>query len=205
MYDELLYELEDLLIGMDDEMLLGFVGIIGGIVLIVALIALVGHIFQSIGLYTIAKRRGIANPWLSWIPVGNYWIAGSIADDYQEKICGEMKMKRYILLGISVVSMLLSGMSTGEDSAGFIGVLQSAVSFATLIFWNWALFDLYSSCRPKNNVVFLILGVIFGFAVPYFIFASRKYDEGMPQPQPAAEYAYQTNPQPREYKEPWEI
>ena len=203
MYDEMYYELEDMLAGMDNEMLLSILGILGGIVLVVALISLVGYIFQSIGLYTIAKRRGIANPWLSWLPVGNYWIAGSIADQYQEKISGSFNIKRFILLGIGIASLLLSGVTTDDGSV--LGLLKTVLNYASLIFWNWALFDLYSSCKPGKNVLFLILGVIFGFTVPYFVFACRKSDEGMPQPQPTAGYAYQTDPQHREYKEPWDI
>ena len=38
------------------------------------------YVLWSLGVYTIAKRRGIRKPWLSWIPVGNLWILGSISD-----------------------------------------------------------------------------------------------------------------------------
>lgn len=66
------------------------------------------YIFRALGLYSIAKRRGIKNPWLSWIPVGRDWIMGSIADDYEKKVNDRKKNSRKILLGFSLVLFLSS-------------------------------------------------------------------------------------------------
>jgi len=222
------YEFEQMLEGiegLDEEMLLMFIGILGMVALVVGLFAIVGYVFQSIGLYTIAKRRGIANPWLAWLPVGNYWIAGSIADQYRYVTEGSVKNRRTILLALSiagiVVSSLVSTMingsfmlSTGEVtmdqlvSLGTLGTVlnlaTSALEIATFVFWQIALYDLYSSCNPKNNVLFLVLGIIFGFLVPFFIFACRNKEEGMPPRREEPRYEYQPNPEPRVYKEPWE-
>ncbi len=35
------------------------------------LLTVAGYILSSLGFYTLAKRRGIRHPWLSWIPVAN--------------------------------------------------------------------------------------------------------------------------------------
>lgn len=222
------YEFEQMLEGiegLDEEMLLTFFGIFGVVALVVGLFAIVGYVFQSIGLYTLAKRRGIANPWLAWLPVGYYWIAGSIADQYRYVTEGSVKNRRTILLALSiagiVVSSLVSTMvngsfmlSTGEvsmdqlTSLGTMGtvlnLVTSALEIATFVFWQIALYDLYSSCNPRNNVLFLVLGIIFGFLVPFFIFACRNKEEGMPPRREEPRYEYQTNPEPRVYKEPWD-
>ena len=211
--------------GLDEEMLLTFFGIFGVVALVVGLFAIVGYVFRSIGLYTLAKRRGIANPWLAWLPVGYYWIAGSIADQYRYVTEGSVKNRRTILLALSiagiVVSSLVSTMvngsfmlSTGEvsmdqlTSLGTMGtvlnLVTSALEIATFVFWQIALYDLYSSCNPRNNVLFLVLGIIFGFLVPFFIFACRNKEEGMPPRREEPRYEYQTNPEPRVYKEPWD-
>ena len=55
-------------------------GIIGLVMAVAGLVALVLYIFQSVALYSMAKNRGIANPWLAWLPIGNHWIAGSLSD-----------------------------------------------------------------------------------------------------------------------------
>ena len=39
-------------------------------------------VLASIGLTTIANRRGLHNGWLSWLPVGYDWTIGNIADQY---------------------------------------------------------------------------------------------------------------------------
>ncbi len=222
------YEFEQMLEGiegLDEEMLLMFFGIFGMVALVVGLFAIVGYVFQSIGLYTIAKRRGIANPWLAWLPVGYYWIAGSIADQYRYVTEGSVKNRRTILLALSiagiVVSSLISTMingsfmlSTGEvsmDQLASLGTLgtvlnlvTSGLEIAIFVFWQIALYDLYSSCNPKNNVLFLVLGIIFGFLVPFFIFACRNKEEGMPPRREEPRYEYQPNPESRTYRDPWE-
>ena len=73
---------------------------------------IVCYIFQSISLYTIAKRRGIKNPWLAWLPFGDYWIIGSISDDFRLTTKGELTHRRMLVLGLmggaTVVSFLQS-------------------------------------------------------------------------------------------------
>lgn len=220
------YEFEQILGNLDEEMMLMFAGIIGLVALVVLLVTVVGYIFQSIGLYTIAKRRGIANPWLAWLPwVGYYWIAGSVSDQYQYVTTGAVNNKRKILLVLSVagivISSLISTLATGsfvlttnqvtaEQIAGlglagsFLNMVQWGVNIATLVFWHWSLYELYSSCNPKNNVLFLVLGIIFGFLVPFFIFACRNKDDGMPPRREEPRYEYQPNSESRIYQDPWE-
>ena len=228
------YEFEQILENLDEELVLSFAGIILAVALVVLLVAVAGYIFQSIGLYTIAKRRGIANPWLAWLPwVGYYWIAGSIADQYQYVVNGAVKNRRTILLALSLAAIVVSSLvatmingsfilTTGEvtmDQLTSLGTLEtvlnlvaSALEVAVFVFWQIALYDLYSSCKPKNNVLFLVLGILFGFLTPFFIFACRNKEEGMPPRREEPRYGYRPDPQqpyqpaaePRVYKEPWE-
>ena len=233
MSSEEYYMIEQMLEGLDEELVLTFAGIIGLVALVVLLVAVVGYIFQSVGLYTIAKRRGIKNPWLAWLPwVGYYWIAGSIADQYQYVVNGAVKNRRMILLVLSVAMVLVSSLAGSVAVGGlYLGVgknlehfaalgtmgtafelAYSALELATFVFWHIALYDLYTSCKPKNNVLFLVLGIIFGFLVPFFIFACRNKEEGMPPRREEPRYDYQPDPrqpyqpvaEPRTYREPWE-
>ena len=76
-----------------------------------SLFSLAMYILLSLGLYTIAKRRGLNNPWLAWIPFGNVWILGSIADQYQYSVKNKKTSRRKVLLGLqiglSVVAVIL--------------------------------------------------------------------------------------------------
>lgn len=191
--------------GLNDPQLEQFMEQFGfaiiGVMMVVALIALAvflaTYILGSIGNYTIAKRRGIRNPWLAWIPLANLWITGCISDQYQYVVKGKTKNRRKLLLilGIAnvVVSSVLRDVATGLTYAGgeeaamaggalslITALLSGAISVTMLVFYYMSLYDLYSSCNPSNNVLFLVLSIIFRVTEPFFVFFNRKRDDGMP-------------------------
>ena len=160
-------------------------------------------------LYTIAKRRGLNHAWLSWIPVANVWILGSIADQYRYVARGEIKSKRKVLLTLNIISAVLTAvmvclcvvavvgafsgaiMGRPEDVilqnllgtlAGMLGLIVPilGVAIAAAIIRYMALYDLYSSCDPDNKTVFLVIGILFGITEPVFLFLCRNKDLGMP-------------------------
>ena len=61
-----------------------------------------------------------------------------------------------------------------------VSYLISILSIVLAVFRFMALYDLYSSCIPGSNVLFLVLSIIFSFTEPFFIFACRNRDDGMP-------------------------
>ena len=62
-------------------------GMIAGIFLIIYFLAVafsvISYVLGAVGMYRIAKRRGIYHKWLAWIPIGNSWLLGCISDHYQ--------------------------------------------------------------------------------------------------------------------------
>lgn len=217
-------EFEQIIQNTDEDTIFLVLGVMVMILLVIGIVALVAYIFRSLGLYTIAKNRGIKNPWLAWIPVGNYWIAGSIADQYRYVAKGEIKNRRKILLALGIASMALSSVSSamgemmmmlmdGETImmlsavTAMFGLMSSVVSIATYVFWQIAMYDLYTSCDPDKNVLLLVLGIIFGFLEPFFIFFNRKKERGMPPRRPVEEepvYRPEPEPEQRTYRDPWE-
>ena len=164
---------------------------------------IVSYVLQSVGMYTIAKRRGIHNPWLAWVPVGNMWILGSISDQYQYVAKGRVRNRRKVLMGLTVAMLLLSvitcvsafvgafteaaGMDTGEVLFGAsLGVVLvtylviAVISIVAVVIQYMALYDLYVSCEPSNGVLYLVLSIFVSVAMPFFVFACRKKDLGMP-------------------------
>ena len=61
-----------------------------------------------------------------------------------------------------------------------IGLAALAVAVTSAVFRYICLYDLYASCSPKNKVVFLVLSILVNVTMPFFVFACRKQDEGMP-------------------------
>lgn len=179
------------------------------------------YVLQALGMYRIASRRGIPNPWLAWIPVANMWTLGSISDQFQYVAKGKVKNRRKVLLGLqiamavcgiliivlaillmaSVVQSELTEMSVnmdmglnveisnadiGMDGLGAgLGVLAVYLAMMTLaivmtVFAYIACYDLFASCHPDNAAVFLVLSIFFNVTLPFFIFAVRNKDLGMP-------------------------
>lgn len=187
------------------------------ILAVAGIVQLVLYIFRSLALYKLASRRQLGNAWLAWVPVGWYWIAGSLSDQYQLRVNHKKRYNRVILLALNLVSWL-SGSSLGIVSVlselnlivnplsylglplaiqAFFGVLTPVVSIACLVFWVLAFYDVYRSCDAANGLLYTILGTIFGFLNPFFLFACRNKDEGMPGSccRPASNTAYYKGPE----------
>ena len=204
---------------------LGFASVLFGIFAVVYLVALVFgivlYVLQSIGIYAVAKRRGINNPWLAWIPVGVLWILGSISDQYQYVVKGRVRNRRKTLLGVSIAVfacllveiiaavVLVVAAVIGENAvaAGIGGIVMLLLYLAVLVmaiillvFTYIAMYDLYVSCDPSNATTYLVLSIVFNITQPFFMFFSRKKDYGMPprkaetQPEPQLEPAAEETP-----------
>ena len=65
---------------MNERILSVVGGLLAAVVILLLMIRLIFHIFRSVGLYRIAKSRGIRRAWLAWVPVGNAWLQGNISD-----------------------------------------------------------------------------------------------------------------------------
>lgn len=175
----------------------GVLGVFFAVYLLVMFVVwafcLVSYVLSSLGMYTIANRRGIRHAWLAWIPFGNLWILGSIADQYQYVAKGKIKNRRKVLLGLNILLIVLEvGCFMGiiamyiipelilASLCIFIGLLTMAVTITILVYEYIAYYDLFSSSEPNNATLYLVLSIIFSVTLPFFVFACRKKDLGMP-------------------------
>ena len=186
-------------------------GVIGGLLSGTPsfLLSVAMYVFGSLGLYTLASRRGIRNPWLAWIPVVNVWIIGSLSDQYRYVVKGEEKNKRKTLLILHIINFVLGiallvflillvvglvrhEMYNYSESAAQMEILRSAIgmgcvgmiltgtAIALAIIRYMALYDIFMSMDPGNCVLYLVLSIIFSFTEPFFLFFNRTSDKGMP-------------------------
>ena len=217
---------------MEETMGVGMMIFYGIYMLVMLGIGIAAYVLRAAGMHSIAKRRGINHAWFSWIPVLNLWVLGCISDQYQYVVKGKNKSKRKWLLTLNVVLAVLyvvmlvclgvmtyntvaSAMSNAGEEAvamammgpvlGMLGlsIPMMGVAIAVAIMRYIALYDLYSSCNPRYNVVFLVLSILFNVTEPFFIFFNRKKDGGMP-PRRAA-----TQPEPQmarfeQPRDPWD-
>lgn len=159
-----------------------------------SMLGLISYVLHSLSLYTIAKRRGIHNSWLAWLPFGNLWILGSISDQYQYVVKGKIKNRRKVMLWLSIAPVptfliwivLLAASRFTYD--GFlqgvvlaVGVLVlPAMAIIVAVTRYIAYYNLFTSCNRENAVLYLVLGIFFPVTLPFFVFACRKKDLGMP-------------------------
>lgn len=167
------------------------------------------YVLRSLGVYGIAKRRGLNHAWFAWVPVVNGYLLGCVSDQYRYVVKGQNKSKRKWLLGLHILSAILTLVLVGSilglvvqmgtmamhgvgeaklanaamSSAMKIMALSlplTLVSIAAAVVRFMALYDLYTSCDPRNNVLYLVLSIFFQVTEPFFIFFNRNRDDGMP-------------------------
>ena len=196
------------------------------------LVAIATYVFMALSLYTIAKRRFFLDhrSWLAWVPFAQFWVLGSISDDYQWMVWSRKKKKRIVMLALNIIQLiaavvivlglnriiqaLLNAGVTDEESLSnmlfyiqtkmddpynmsavakkLLGALTrntnliimcTVVTFATAVthavFYYMALYDLYRSCDPGNAKVFLVLSILIGITIPFFMMICRKQDKGL--------------------------
>ena len=180
-------------------------------------LGIVTYVLRALGLYTISKRRGINHPWMSWIPVLDLWVLGCISDQYQYVVKGREKNKRKWLLGLNIAMVVvyiaffvffgvMIGNAVGGTVAGFDGrdligqllgpamglliclIPMAAIAIAVMVIRYIAMYDLYTSCTPRYDVLFLLLSIFFRVTEPFFLFAVRNKDEGMPPRRVQSQY-----------------
>lgn len=201
------------------EEMIPFFAVMGSVILVAMIIALLVNVvmwvFRSLPVYTIAKRRGLRNPWLAWIPVGSEWIIGSVSDQYQYLTQGKNRNRRKILLILSLTAMVLGWISAGwgisrvlsvfftyggyappkafvevmlpMTGTMLLGFVSFGVGVAAFVFRQISMYDLYRSCDPKNAIPYLVLSILFPILEPVFLMILRNRDDGMPPRKTAAE------------------
>lgn len=177
------------------------------------LLGIASYILSSMALYTLATRRGIEKAWLSWVPVVNVWIVGSLSDQYRYVVKGQYKSKRKTLLILNLINVVIGlillilaafaavemiqgavyGLGQKEVMKSFLGsalgasglaVAMSGIAIASAVIYYIALYDIYCSVDPANSVLFLVLSIIFRVTEPFFLFFNRNRDAGMPPRKP---------------------
>lgn len=177
------------------------------------LLGIATYVLSSLALYTLATRRQIPKAWLSWVPVVNVWIVGSLSDQYRYVVKGQYKSKRKVLLILNLINVVITlillivaifaaaeliqgavfrfGQKEVLDSmlgsvlvATGLAVTMSGIAVASAVIYYMALYDIYTSMDPANSVLFLVLSILFRVTEPFFLFFSRNKDDGMPPRKP---------------------
>ena len=191
---------------MEEGLMMLIPGLISGIP--TGLFSIAVYILTSLAIYTVARRRELNNPWLAWVPVINWWLLGSLSDQYQYVVKGKNTSHRKWLLVLNILkNLLVAGFFVyaiaivgsalkngpfgmfGRGAADLIAPVLTLLSFALpfvsivialCIIRYIALYDVYRSLDPSNAVLYLVLSILFRPTEPFFLFFNREKDLGMP-------------------------
>ena len=193
---------------LDVLMAFSFVGVFFDVLYYGFLITL--YVLGSLGLYTIAKRRGISNAWMAWFPLLNVWVLGSVSDQYQYVKNGKVRnLRKWLLfltiaviilaivlmvmiLVFSVTQMISENMYTFTEIQNASGILSRLIPvivvapiyviacIALTVLTYVAYYRVFLSCDPENKTLYLVLGIFLSFLLPIFTFVCRNKDFGMP-------------------------
>lgn len=170
---------------------------------IATVFALVMYIFESIGLYSVAKRRGLKHPFMAWIPYTNTYLFGKAAEQYETAVKGKSKNYKAILLCLSIIltavtalfnvviyalsnSIVYLAQDCAYNSDAIVLIISLILLYIAMlvvsviysVFYFIALHKIYRSFSTKSSTLLLIFSIIFPVIVPFVIFASRKKDDG---------------------------
>lgn len=90
------------------------------------------YVLQSLGLYTLAQRRGIKKSWMAWVPVLSLWTVGSLSDQYQYLVKHRFRSRRKVLLGLAIATAVLSAVYSGLYAGGIINLIARLPQLASM-------------------------------------------------------------------------
>lgn len=93
-------------------------------------VAVADYVMTSLSLYTLAKRRGIRGAGLAWVPVANYWIIGSLANEIDNQK-GMARKWNVVLLSLAAIG--LGGVLVAYAALIVAGIVYAFVAMDSLL------------------------------------------------------------------------
>lgn len=184
---------------MSEIMEIGGVAL-GAMYVILSLWGALVYVLTGVSEQALAKRRGIPNGWLAWLPFGNVWLLGRLSDHYQMTVARRHTKRASTLLTLTILTVIfavLSGMCLGTSGAYLSGHQLEPGSLIVMILGFMLLFaalalglaqsitglvaahGVYRSSRPAAAACFVVLSIFFPFLKPFFLLSCRNRDDGL--------------------------
>ena len=122
-------------------------------------ILLVYYFLFAIGLYGLAKKANLENPWVAFIPIAQLYTLGMLVKTVKIQDYEIPSLELVLPLGYLAVMIL--------NKIPLIGFL---LSIAYLVVFALTIYKLYNEYRPESAVLWLILSI---FILPILIFIMR--------------------------------
>jgi hypothetical protein len=145
------------------------------------LLFILSYVLYSLGMYTISCRRGLAHPWLSWVPFLSCFQLGTIADHYKLTRVEHQGIMRWVLLVlgfinaaviVGVIALTISVAVEAVLGVATFGLLFLDEVFANVFNENFEQFILAVTCLPLLCLPYWIAKIV----AQYQLFKSSRPD-----------------------------
>lgn len=136
----------------------------GLFMLFFALLVLLAYIPLSIGLYRMALKCNVENPWMAWIPLANLYVVGLIIR--------ELKFQNYDVPKPEIVLPAAFAINLAVGNIPVIGTLYGLALFVLTLL---ALFRLFTIFKRDSAMLFTLLSLI-PLVGAFLILSVSKYD-----------------------------
>lgn len=136
----------------------------GVFILFFAILLLLAYIPMSLGLYRMAVKCGIENPWLAWVPIANLYIVGLIIR--------ELRFQDYEIPSPEIVLPVAFAANIVISRIPFIGPLYGLALLALMLL---ALFRLFSIFKKDSAMLFTLLSLI-PLVAAFLVLSVSKYE-----------------------------
>jgi len=143
--------------------------ILGGFIFIIAILGIILYIIMALGMQTMARKLGIENPWIAWIPVVSAYTLGRIAGD-------KITIFNKVIPKLGLV-LLIGGIAIGAIS--FIPYINVLAGIAYAIVYYVALFKVYRIFAEDSAVLYLVFSIIINVTAPFFIYSASKREPNL--------------------------
>ncbi len=138
--------------------------LVGLFMLFLFTMILLAYIPFSLGLYRMAMKCGVENPWMAWVPFANLYVVGLIIR--------ELKIQNYDIPQPELVLPVAAALNIVINRIPFIGPLYSlAVTVLMLL----ALYRLFTVFKKDSAMTFTLLSLIPPVGA-FLILSVSKYD-----------------------------
>lgn len=147
---------------------MGIIAAFAGLLsLIFGLVGLGFYVLMALGLSGVAKKAGIENSWLAWIPIANLYLMGKIIGTLN--LFGkEINDMEKVLPIVSIVACIASSVLTYIPIVG--AILGLVINVALIVFMVNCFYSIYKMYKDTSNKGSVILSIIF---FPIFLFTIK--------------------------------
>lgn len=144
-----------------------------------ALIAVAGYVVCAISLYRIGKRCGVKNAWLAFVPILQFYVIGSICEEY-------------VFLGYRITKLawiMCALMFLGKINGGFLlGIISLAARVLSLL----VLHKFFYLFNPRRAMLYTALSILGDLPLAIILLLLR--DTPMQMSQGAYPYPFANRP-----------